>query len=342
MLKNVHNISWKSSKKEVYFVGVKIGIPSALYDYDYNELWSTFFLNLGAEVINSGETNRTIMDHGINNCVAEACLPVKIYHGHVISLIDKVDYLFIPRYTSVSTKKYICPEVGGLPDLVRNSIPNLPEIIDVNINMYKKNDQDLEAAYIAGGYICDDKFKIYKAYKKSLEQYKRYLVNNEKYTILHDSSSQLHIGLIGHSYLLMDTYLNMDIASKLNSMGVSVTMPKDRNTDELRQLGDDLPKKMFWEFGAIAIGFARKMIQEKADGILFISSFGCGVDAFINYIVEHEAQASGMPYCLINIDEHSGEAGIETRLEAFIDMIKRRDKSYGNNISAHRQCLYNG
>ncbi len=41
-----------------------------------------------------------------------------------------------------------------------------------------------------------------------------------------------------------------------------------------------------------------------------------------------------MPFIVLTIDEHSGEAGMDTRIEVFIDMIRWRSKSE-SNISAH-------
>jgi len=45
--------------------------------------------------------------------------------------------LFIPRFTSISKKEYICPKFGGLPDMIRNSIKGLPPLIDTEINLRK-------------------------------------------------------------------------------------------------------------------------------------------------------------------------------------------------------------
>lgn len=320
---------------------IKIGIPSGLLDFDYKELWDAFFIELGAQVIHSEDTNRSIMDYGVSNCVAEACLPVKILHGHVVSLKSKVDYLLIPRYTSVSRRKYICPEVGGLPDLVRNSIPDLPEIIDVNINLYKSNKQGFQAAFKAGKYVSNDRHRIYRAYKRSLDLHEKNRSNHVQTVTKNEYNDKIKIALIGHSYILMDEYLNMGIVQKLKSMGACIVMPKDREISLLREKGSKLSKRMFWDFGEIAIGFMRTMVEEQVDGVLFISSFGCGLDAFINYMVEEEVQEAGIPFCSINIDEHSGEAGLETRLEAFTDMIIRRSRAHDYNFSPHRQCLYN-
>ena len=48
----------------------------------------------------SPKTNRDILNTG-QACVDEACLPVKVFHGHVDYLKDKVDYIFIPKFISL-------------------------------------------------------------------------------------------------------------------------------------------------------------------------------------------------------------------------------------------------
>ncbi|WP_278287544.1 acyl-CoA dehydratase activase-related protein [Ruminiclostridium josui] len=112
-----------------------VGIPKGLYYYKYSTLWEAFFRNLGVDVIVSDTTNKKILTNGSNKCVSEACIPIKAYFGHVMELIGKVDYLFMPRFTSIARKQYICPEVCGVTDMIRNSVKDLPEIIDTEINL---------------------------------------------------------------------------------------------------------------------------------------------------------------------------------------------------------------
>ena len=76
---------------------IKIGIPRAMLYYRYGVLWKTFFENLGLNVVLSPETNREILDLGINNTVDECCLSYKIYIGHAIYLYKKCDYILISR-----------------------------------------------------------------------------------------------------------------------------------------------------------------------------------------------------------------------------------------------------
>jgi len=85
---------------------------------------------LGLEVVLSSPTNKEILKQGLEFCVDDACLPIKIFHGHVADLIGKVDMIYIPRIISIEPKEYICPKFLGLPDMIRNSISNIPHIVD--------------------------------------------------------------------------------------------------------------------------------------------------------------------------------------------------------------------
>lgn len=105
---------------------VKVGIPRGLFYYYFFPLWCDFFHNLGAEVVLSQPTNKKILNRGVSLAVDEACLPVKLFYGHVVDLADKVDYLFLPRLVSTAQKEYICPKFMGLPDMIKAADIKLP------------------------------------------------------------------------------------------------------------------------------------------------------------------------------------------------------------------------
>jgi predicted nucleotide-binding protein (sugar kinase/HSP70/actin superfamily) len=113
---------------------VKIGIPRALFYYYYYPLWRAFFNSMGLEVVLSPETNKAILDNGIETTLSEACLPVKVFFGHVTAIADQVDYLFVPRITRVEPKAYICPKFMGLPDMLRARLNNLPVLVDTVVD----------------------------------------------------------------------------------------------------------------------------------------------------------------------------------------------------------------
>ena len=63
------------------------------------------------------------------------------------------------------------------------------------------------------------------------------------------------------------------------------------------------------------------------DGIIHLISFGCGPDSLVGELVERRAQRGrGFPFLLLTLDEHSGEAGLTTRLEAFVDTLEWRQE----------------
>ncbi len=62
----------------------KIGIPKALLYYKYYPFWKLFLEEMGYEVVTSGQTTQKMLQDGTSCTVDEACLPVKLFCGHVL------------------------------------------------------------------------------------------------------------------------------------------------------------------------------------------------------------------------------------------------------------------
>lgn len=331
---------------------MKVGIPRGLYYYKYSTLWETFFTELGAEIVVSGKTNKNILTEGGNNCVAEACLPIKAYHGHVMSLIGKVDCIFLPRFTSISRKQYICPEVAGVQDMIRNSVKIMPRIIDTEINLRKSNKNSWEAALYTGRYVTGDTEKIREAYKNALAAYRseRQVMKSgvfsdefrqEKGTaplrVIQKRSTSVTVAVLGHCYTVYDSFINMELFNKLRGYGMGIVTLDMLDYETSKENCEELDKMLFWDYGTRAYGGVMQLIENgDIDGIMAITSFGCGVDSFVLELVEKKVKNnSSIPFMKLVLDEHSAEAGFCTRLEAFVDMIVRR-KNYEDNVSSSR------
>ncbi|MCR4434710.1 MAG: acyl-CoA dehydratase activase-related protein [Clostridiales bacterium] len=327
----------------------KIGIPRSLFYYQLFPFWKTFFEELGAEIVVSDRTTKKILDDGVKSCVDEACLPVKLFHGHVINLKDRVDCLFIPRYTSISRGEYVCPKFGGLPDMIRNSFEELPQIIGTEINLRKSNAAAFKAALEIGSYFCSHKKRIERACHMALKAYGDFVkqgVNGKFPGDLLDGSQpkavagsrngRLNIVVIGHAYNLYDSYINMDLVYKLRCSNANVITVENVSEEIINEKSAQLFKRMFWNFGRKAAGTALHILDRSdIDGVIYLMSFGCGIDSFVCDLVERKLRHSrDIPFTILTIDEHSGEAGLNTRLEAFLDMIRWR-KENENYISAH-------
>ncbi|HHV35745.1 MAG TPA: hypothetical protein GXX59_09290 [Syntrophomonadaceae bacterium] len=325
---------------------VKIGIPRALFYYYYYPLWRAFFNSLGLEVILSPQTNKAILDDGIKTTLSEACLPVKVFFGHAMAVAEQVDYLFVPRITRVEPKAYICPKFMGLPDMLRARLQNLPVLIDTVVDAGREGDsiQCWEDCFQeVGSIFTRDKQLVDSSIKAALQaqgQFKKRLnegmllpqaledIDVAEVAAALQPHLTLKIGLIGHPYNLYDPYISMNLIKKLYTLGVSVVTPESLTDNEIEDKSNKLPKRLFWTLGKRMIGSALNFYQNRRlDGLIYLTSFGCGPEALVEEMVARWAkQRDDLPLMMLTIDEHTGEAGMLTRLEAFTEMIKRRHK----------------
>ena len=85
--------------------------------YKYSELWTSFFEELGCEIIVSPNTSKKILEDGIKFSLDESCMAMKIYMGHVYYLIDKCDYILVPRLKCIKKHEKLCTNFSALYDL---------------------------------------------------------------------------------------------------------------------------------------------------------------------------------------------------------------------------------
>ncbi|AIS52854.1 hypothetical protein TKV_c17000 [Thermoanaerobacter kivui] len=321
-----------------------VGIPKGLLYYDFYPMWKTFFEGVGAKVVVSQDTNKKILDEGVKNCVEDACLPVKTYVGHVINLKEKdVDYIFIPRIVSVERKKYLCSKFLGLPDFIKSLIGDLPPIIDMEINMYRDDTSIKKEAAKVGRMFEKNKRQALKAYFNALEEQKKFeRLLKRGFTPIEaikiwegnrltraNKNYEIKLAVLAHSYDIMDEYISMGIINKLRDMGAEIFTMEMLETDVILEGASMLSKDMFWSYERDILGAGLHFLKQKnVDGVIMVSAFGCGPNSMTEELLERMYKRDKeMPFMLLTIDEHSGEAGIMTRLEAFIDLLKFKKRA---------------
>lgn len=328
----------------------RIGIPRTLAYFIYFPFWKTFFEELKQEVIVSSPTTRDILDDGVREAVNDACIPIKLYHGHVADLASQVDYIFSPRLVSVREHgdfgtETFCPKFLGLPDMVRLAMDNIPPIIDVRVDLKQGKDELLNVCSQVGDLLGKSETEIKRAYQRALliqKRFKKLLSQNmmpeEAIDILFANGEKkplsthpdLQIAVVGYPYAIYDDYINGRILSLLEKENVRVYTQDMLSDKVMNRQARNLPKSMFWYFSNRAVYGALYFMQQKnIDGIIHITAFACGPDSIVDRLLEIEARRHGqMPYLSIAVDEHTGDAGVRTRVEAFLDMLRfRRDKS---------------
>lgn len=333
---------------------MKIGIPRALFFYHYYPLWESFFKALGQDVILSNPTNKQILKRGVETAVDDACLPVKVFHGHVMDLAEKVDAIFIPRIVSIELGEYICPKFLGLPEMIRFNLNNLPPLIDIKLDLYNKKSRIFEHFFKIGNLLNKSPAEVLKAYfiaTKSFSSYKNYirrywatpgdilgdiLFNKTTYkSIKNQNKASFTVLLLGHPYNLYDDFISMNLIKKLRLNNVKIITYEMISEQKIFRGTNKMSKEMFWTLGKNILGCAYYFLEnEKIDGIIHVASFGCGPDSLVGELLEHRVMRDyKLPFLYLTLDEHSGEAGFDTRLEAFLDILEGRRKSE-SNISA--------
>lgn len=323
---------------------MRVGIPHALLYYQYYPALKTFFETLGAETVVSPATTQTMLSSGSSRVVADTCLPVKAFLGHVLWLADKCDFLFIPAVRSVKKKAYNCSKFLALPDMTRAVIPEAPPILELEIDVNKPKRFLYQAIYGLGRHFSWNPLKIRRAAWAAWEAHLGYqeLMTRESLTPvqaisrldgkeLKDGvqkmvSPEARIALIGHPYLIYDEYINHRLINKLHQAGVRTLMPERLGAETLEAADVSLTGRAYWTYEAEVVGAGGYYLQHEADGVIGVIAFGCGPGSIMMDIVRQQANKSKTPFMSLTLDEHTAATGIATRLEAFLDMIKRREK----------------
>ena len=330
-------------------MAVKVGIPRALYYYTYFPMWQAFLEKLGTEVVYSAFTNKEILDAGIRETVNDACIPVKLFHGHVLDLKDSVDFLWIPRLVSPGGFVTYCPKFLGLPDMIRYSGVKLPPLIDTRLSLRGVPGgmgRFLRAAAAAMGFR--NPAVQLKALFGATKHYNRYwrlllegktphtagsILMKKKSTAADRGASlssasapaTLTVALLGYPYTIFDSFVSADIYRKLLNMGLTVITAEQVSPKDMRRGSRLLPQNFFWHYSNRVCWAGLSLLSRKAvDGIIHITAFGCGPDAMVDKLLELESKKARLPFLTLTIDEHTGDGGIQTRIEAFIDMLQEK------------------
>lgn len=301
---------------------ITIGLPRALFYYEHNLIWSNFFRELGCEVLESLDTNKEIMDWGVRFCSNDTCLPMKVFHGHVYSLKDKVDYVFVPRYTSLRENEFTCPKFCGLPDMTALNLKNEVRVLEVSLNLNNGIKDTMKSLKVLSKRTGLSFSKVVAVFDKVLQELELKRKATQESTDPHISAGNKLVAVLGHHYMLYDRYLNMKLFKKLEDNNIKTVTPDSLDYRIKKAHAEPFRDREFWGIGIENLGSAVAFANNKAiKGMIYITPFACGIDSFVTEFIERYIQRFRIPFLKLTIDEHTGEAGFNTRLEAFADTI---------------------
>lgn len=321
---------------------MRIGLPAALVNPYYITFWKTFFEELGLEVVGSGSTTKEILNQGIRYSVPELCVPIKIYTGHVIALLERgVDWIYLPRFVTIRQGDVFCPKFMGLPDMLRHTVPGLAEKMLTHQIQAASDDITGCKSYAAiGARFVKDRKLIERAIGRGREKWRQFRrlcleglncgMANE--TVLNGRAFSggrhpVTIGVIGYVYNIYDGFISMDIINRLADLGAAAVTFEMLEEAQLESRLQGLRKNLFWAFSNKLIAAAYHFLEDpKIDGLIHVTAFGCGPDSFLGKMLELDAGQYEKPFMTIRVDEHTGENHLQTRVEAFVDMIAKKKR----------------
>ena len=296
---------------------IKVGLPRALLYYKYNILWKTYLKYLGCNTVVSPETNKEILQDGLKDSPDEACLAFKIYTGHVKNLINKCDYILIPRISNYGKNERVCSKFEALYDDIKTTYPSA-NILFYNIDHLNNHYKTISLLYL-GLKLNKNPLKVIYSYNKAIKKQKKYIkeLENNQQHILPKATKK--ILLVAHPYIIYDKYLCSEIITYLNKNKIDILYADRLNKKIAREYYKELSPTLYWSDSKNLVG-AINYYKNNISGIIFISTFPCGLDSLVNELMIRKI--TNIPKLNIIIDELAAETGLITRLESFIDILE--------------------
>ncbi len=313
-----------SSQKDVNILDkpITIGLPRAMLYYRYKTLWHSFFEELGFSVIESAPTSKLTLEEGAALAIDEACLSLKIFLGHVKALIGKCDYILIPRISNFGINHEMCCRFEALYDLTRNVFRESGQkFLTYNADMIQKKSE--WAAFMGLGQFFGFTVKAAnKAYRTAKKAEQRQQKAEQKKQELLYRSEKIKILIAAHSYVICDAYIGKPVIEFLKGSDVVPIRADVIDPEDGAKAGKELSPTCKWQINREILG---SIVQnrDKTDGIILLSAFPCGPDSMVNEIIARRVK--DLPILNLVMDGQNGTAGVETRLESFIDIIRFKE-----------------
>lgn len=299
-----------------------VGIPRSFSVHSLYPFYSWFFHTLGFRTVLSDGVDR----EGVARVESSYCFPAEIAHGAVQNVLEKgVDYVFVPHLRDLesyesSVHANFCPITQGLPYYIRKAFPDVPadQFLDVVVSFKHGAAKAKDLFRKIGPRLGVTSAEIDRAFDVALEKQSAYQsaarALGERALEEARLAERPVIALLGRPYNAFTPEANMGIPRKFTSRGHTV-IPFDILPFEQEQIFPN----MYWYYGQQDMKASALLARESNIYVTFISNFSCAPDSFLLHYVKW--QMGTKPFLILELDAHSADAGIDTRIEAFLDII---------------------
>lgn len=304
-----------------------VGLCRSFLTHSLYPLYSHFFADMGFSVVLSD----AIDPDGISRIESAFCLPAEITHGSFYNLLrQNLDYIFVPHVTqmpvrNVPTYSRLCVFVQGesyyLRTTFRREIENSPTtMLSPVLRMDKEYEQArgalcaMAARMGVAGPVASAAFEHACAMQHAFEAKLRQ-VGAEALSRLDTHPESFGIVLFGRPYNAFSSDANMGIPHKTASRGYLIIPHDMLPTDHYEVDG-----QMFWAMGQKVMKAARFVKGHDRLFGFYVTNFSCGPDSFL--LTYFRNMMGEKPSLTLELDQHTADAGLDTRIEAALDIIK--------------------
>jgi predicted CoA-substrate-specific enzyme activase len=331
ILASYHGSPERSGKKPGKKFRGKIGINRSFLVNTYYPLYSTFFTELGFEPV----VPEFATQEGIDRKNTAFCYPAELAHGFFHSLLemnDPPEFIFLPHFKAVPVlngdpSAQVCPLVQGetfylqatfrekLDQLRARGTEVLAPLLDLTKGLVTVEDPLVKTAIQMGVNRRDAEAAVKKALNqqlKCLAEMKE--IGKKALEEVEADPERIAVVVLARPYNGFVEEAHMGIPHKLASRDVLV-IPLDFvpfNTGKTK-------RHMYWGMGQRILNAARIVKKHPQLFGTYITNFSCGPDSFI---VGYFRDIMGRkPSLTLELDSHTADAGLETRIEAFLDIV---------------------
>ena len=283
----------------------------------YSNAVKSFLESMGVEVIMPAKISREMIKLGVANSSDMMCFPYKVTLGQQIWALEQgaTDLIMFNSCGLCRMKHYYQLQQLAL------------EVLGYSFKMYEitKKNMKMMIKRLLG-------ISTLKAYSRFRGLYSR-IEEIEKAAYRFSDDRKLKIGIVGEIYTILEPDINFDIVRKLQRRGanvhISLTLTDylKHDTERGREEAKESTKLLSQELGGHGIQSICNTIwyaRNGYDGVIHLMPLSCMPESTVETLVDHVAEKYRMPLYRFPIDENNFEAGVNTRLETFVSMLRRR------------------
>jgi len=306
---------------------ITVGVPEALSVHSLWPLYSNFFHAIGVKASLVPQVD----EKGVARCESSFCYPVEIAHGQMGTALDgEFDYWFLPHFKAMPSYQEdihacLCPLTQALPYYLKRAFHldekrMLAPVLDLRGGFDDGAAAMAQVAVRLGFTEAEGR----SAWSLAVERQKACYREQRRIgaTVLAESvkHSRPVVVLFGRPYNALTAQANMGIPRKFTTRGCTV-LP----FDFIPIKDEKIDRNMYWYYGQADLKGAVVVKDMPNVFACYITNFSCAPDSFILHY--NRWIYNTKPFLVLELDSHTADAGIDTRVEAFLDIVESYRKA---------------